>query len=599
MADLLKTSTTDLSTVRRNWSISTRGPSAGLYRLCIVNTDLGDDILASLFSDDEPIEFVFDVNPKTIDLEEPAAVVIQPTQDGGQFIEHQGQIYKTITITGTTGLRPNKRAGDIIPVLNVPNPFLDLTQGGNGLPAGELSGFERLIQLRNLFRKYFDAKRNPSIAHKVELVWENGKEGEFYVVEPMVFRTRRDSGSPLTASYEMQLRTIRRGNARVAIDLDPRKTKFNNLIAPKRLVDFVRKLDQATAAAAALDARVVGKRLANVLIPARQLLQGLRNVVSRSSRVLDIPRASVKALAVAALELQDDLDTDLETDEYKTDGITTQLAQAKASYRKIFRVATSVHSEQSLFSQEVSSKYLERARAYRDPTVGDPITVGDRSAIVNAAAPVGTQLARVGNNDTIFSISLRLLGDSARWKELVVLNNLEAPYISSTGDGLRVLRPGDQILFPGVGSGRSGVAPSTDNDSNLVKRFGRDLKLVATQSAGGLTIYDLDISTRGDLARVEGEDNLVQAVTLKFATERGELPGHPNYGIRQPIGEKLKIRSLIGFNLDAQGTLLSDPRIENIRQLSFNAEGNTVNVRARVDAAGVDQAIEVGFAARR
>jgi hypothetical protein len=60
-----------------------------------------------------------------------------PTQDGGQFVEHQGQIYKNIQITGTTGMRPNRKVWFFIPILGITNPFTRQHRPCDGLAASE------------------------------------------------------------------------------------------------------------------------------------------------------------------------------------------------------------------------------------------------------------------------------------------------------------------------------------------------------------------------------------------------------------------------------------------------------------------------------
>ena len=95
---------------RKNWQLHRRS-DAKRYALSLFKDPRiavkipGTDIEENGFIH----EFEFNMNPSDMDLEEPAAVTIVPTQNQGQFIEHQGVIYRNITISGTTGLRPNKK----------------------------------------------------------------------------------------------------------------------------------------------------------------------------------------------------------------------------------------------------------------------------------------------------------------------------------------------------------------------------------------------------------------------------------------------------------------------------------------------------------
>ena len=600
---------TDLATVASNWGLSTRAQSTGLYRLAIIDKSFLNPVNQlgfTGFRDIENQEFIFDVNPRAMDLEEPAAVTIVPTQDGGQFIEHQGQIYKNITIAGTMGVRPNRRPGAVIPVLGIPNPFASPTTNPlTGLPAGEESGFERLIKLRNLFRTYFDRKEDPNTAHSTLLVWQNGKEGEFYIVEPMTFRTRRESSSPISATYEIQLRTIQRFDIEVAtltVDVRTERTALSRLF--ERTAEYQRKLGQSVRLAEALADRVVGIGQATVnevITPARTVFDGLANFTTSSARVFAVPRNSVALLATSALNLATALQgVDDELNAYKQQGISTQLSQAFGAYKQIFRQAAAVQAEDNIFSRSSSDVLTTRSQAYRNPQSGPPRTGGSPTDLQNVSTAGGTGISAVGNVDTIFSLAQRLLGDQARWKELVALNDLKAPYVSVDGDGKDVLRPGDNILFPATPvPGASEVAIDPRGEDPLEQRLGRDLKLVSYEGAGGLPLLDLEVNNRGDVATIASTENLAQAVELKFSIERGTLPTHPNFGIAAPIGSKALIRSLIAFQIDARGSLLADSRISDVSRLDYNVEGNVLTVKAEIQVAEVDQKLIVSFDGRR
>ncbi|NIM46289.1 MAG: hypothetical protein GTO54_11830, partial [Nitrososphaeria archaeon] len=87
----------------------------------------------------------------------------------------------------------------------------------------------------------------------------------------------------------------------------------------------------------------------------------------------------------------------------------------------------------------------------------------------------------------------KLLGHSGKWKSLVMLNGLKAPYISKDGDGIDVLRPGDYILYPTNGrTSNPAVALETTGKyrtlSPVEERLGRDIRLSSPTSAGAITL---------------------------------------------------------------------------------------------------------------
>lgn len=93
--------------------------------------------------------------------------------------------------------------------------------------------------------------------------------------------------------------------------------------------------------------------------------------------------------------------------------------------------------------------------------------------------------------------------------------------------------------------------------------FGTDLAL--HDQAGGL---DLRATPAGDLTLAAGNDNIVQALTLRLMVRRGELAalGWPDYGSRlhELIGEPNNQRThlkLMGF---ARAAIEADPRVREV-----------------------------------
>lgn len=86
---------------------------------------------------------------------------------------------------------------------------------------------------------------------------------------------------------------------------------------------------------------------------------------------------------------------------------------------------------------------------------------------------------------------------------------------------------------------------------------------------------DLETSNRGDLALVNGKDNLVQAILNRLLTRQGELKtlGHPRYGSRlyQLIGEpnNLRVRGLADAYI--REALAQEKRIAKVNFITFSA----------------------------
>jgi len=597
----------------RNWLISSRSDSDGLYALAVLNKKFATSSQATL-QQVATQEFVFKVNPKTIDLEEPAAVTITPTQDGGQFVERQGSIYKNVNITGTTGLRPNKAGPLIIPIVGVPlpsapNPFNLLSDPRTLLPRGESSGFQDFIDLRNLFRAYFDAVQDLTTSADTIMVWQNGKEGEFYLVEPISFKTRRESSSPLTFAYDIQLRTISKLSFRSEPKTDVMLTRNALQTFNGRMAQAVRELSAALNTFNAIGDRITGIAQAtinNILIPTRTLLNALTSVpTSSTSRLLiTSPRTSLVQLAINSLSMYESLGNfTTEMDLYREHGISSQLIIAREAAKRIQRAVSRVVAEDSLFSQPLSQKLNTRSSAYRntDNNSRPPYTGGSPTDLQNVSAGNATVNATIMGSENIFTAAQRLLGDKARWKELVITNDLKPPYIDPTGDGSSVLRPGDTILVPVTGGSAplSGVAVSKQPEDDFVARLGRDLLLIANSVGGAQSVFDIARNQRGDVDRIEGVPNMEQAIEIKFSTEQNTLPTHPEFGLQYPLGTKALIRSIVGFQLNARTSLLADTRIGSVENLSFHVDGNVFTTTADLVLAGMDQTVSISFDARR
>lgn len=583
---------------RRNWGLHRR-ENTNIYSLALIHKDRSDQATKDLLSrvlGRQATEFQFRVNPKSMDLDEPAAVTIRPTQGGGQFVEHQGQIYKNINITGTTGLRPNRRRGGLQSV-NIDN---------RGLPSEERTGFDDLIELRNLFRAYNMAKVDNSLAPNVLMIWKNGKEGDYFVVEPLNFRTNRDASSPLTANYTITLKTIKKLDDEMIPKVkdsylsrkSARKQRSRVNAAIQGLAESINTLNNRQDTFL----NSVASGVSDILTPSNNLLQGLANFVNTQRRILEIPRVTLSNLSdnitdainsVSALAIS-----------YTSLGQRDDYSQIASALRTLRRAVLGVLSEDALFAVDPSTKINTKRLQYIDSVFGKRDSGGDPLDIANE--PYGSDVAQatVGSNDNIRKLAKRLLGSASRWKSLVIANDLKAPYISADGDGIDVLRPGDNLIYPVIGTAsQTSVGAETVGKRRTLtpieERLGRDIKISSPTSAGGITQYDIVVE-EGDMGTVEGKANLNQAVNIKFETEQGELPLHPFFGIKYPLGVKAPAAdNFIEFDVNARATLLSDLRIGRVNSLDIGFEGNTLDVRGDVDIKGFDGSLSFDFSTRR
>ncbi len=186
------------------------------------------------------------------------------------------------------------------------------------------------------------------------------------------------------------------------------------------------------------------------------------------------------------------------------------------------------------------------------------------------------------------------MGNANKWKTLTVVNNLKPPFISTvrTPDALS---PGDFILYPTTGGAGAtdqyGLNPTNSNTerdatgalSDVEYAYGRDLRLRSITN-GSTELTDLMEDTQtGDLSTIVGIPNVDQGLRIKFSTEQGMLTVHPKFGARFPIGKKVSTDSFNNFRIQAQNTLLSDPRVEGISSLFFNAVADTMVITSSLN----------------
>lgn len=106
--------------------------------------------------------------------------------------------------------------------------------------------------------------------------------------------------------------------------------------------------------------------------------------------------------------------------------------------------------------------------------------------------------------------------------------------------------------------------------------LGSDLRLI--DIAGG---KDLTIES-GDIGRINGRENLAQALTLRLLVSKGGLAklGHPDYGSRvhELIGEPNNEMTRGILKLYCKEAILQEPRVKEIKEIKVIPRG-----RERVD----------------
>jgi hypothetical protein len=157
-----------------------------------------NQIVGSVFSNNEFTDFDLPITPQEISQTEEFAVSIRPTQ-GGTVVNHSGNKYKKLTISGTTGVHPFKR-----------NDGASKLSGVTLNRNDELkyrSGYEVFQHFRAWIKGYHESKKFP-LKENLRMIFRNFKDWEFLYVEPLSFTMKRDAAKPLLYNYSIDFKVL-------------------------------------------------------------------------------------------------------------------------------------------------------------------------------------------------------------------------------------------------------------------------------------------------------------------------------------------------------------------------------------------------------
>lgn len=572
-------------------------------------------------------EYFFTLPPKTYEISEPATTQIVYTQNGGKFVESHGSLTKEIRLSGTTGLRPNKSSPSHVNLLSSVENFLDQVNpasifASNSIPLDkEATGFDDIVFLRNIFRKYFDIKHGSTAASHTLFLFRNAKDDDYWVVEPTEFRLSQSASSPLTYEYNISLKTLSKFDYQLNVPDDPLAKMRAQTTTLTRFRNYVRHLSNAFHIINFEFQKLQGRisfSIDTVKNPLLGVISGLSAMKSTYDSLPMFIRHDVDQLSAALRQLQDELaDWTLTLERRSQPTVDAnnvdfkRLVDVTLLRRTVNRLRVTCAKLQTEQSLRINAgpqydyrraRYESRYDRTEDPAGprAEPATGGSSTFLGHQRGAGVVAVGRVGADENIRDVSARLLGDRGSWHTLVVLNDLKPPYISPFG-GQNLLKPGDSILYPAAEgastSQTTGKASTEEGENPLYAVFGVDVRLVpAPGSESG--IYTFALSPSGDLDLVSGLDNLKQGVILKFITEKGNLTVHPRYGAQFAIGTKSTPDSFNTFRIDTQSTILSDTRIRAVHNLNFLVKEDKLYARADLIPVGTADVVNTEFIVR-
>lgn len=165
------------------------------YTFSVIDLSSGEPTLG--FKD-----FQLPLAPQAISQSEEFATSIRATQ-GGTVVTHSGNRYKTLNISGTTGIAPFRGTGGV-----------DIKTGTAIFQPSEMkykSGYEVFLMLRNYFKTYYEAKKTFAgleESRNARLIFKNFKDGEFLIIELTNFTMDRQAAKPHLYDYKIECKVL-------------------------------------------------------------------------------------------------------------------------------------------------------------------------------------------------------------------------------------------------------------------------------------------------------------------------------------------------------------------------------------------------------
>jgi len=580
-------------------------------------------------------EFRFNINPQNITMKEPFAIDILPTQTG-YAIQHSGCVTREITINGTTGVHPERGSGGVVKgnasaalgaigVNNAPAMF----SSGTGIFTGGRPGYVHFHLLKNYIKAYVQLKAMPDYKN-MQLIWNNKKDNESWIVEPMDFTMVRTDAQPISYQYYISLRALKKTDY-IGDDAANQLGVFGDFLDGLRTIE--------TVIVGATEAITIGAGIINqgteylrqiyegveslIIEPINQVANLLGAVANGVNTVSAMPRQFYTNLQISIKNVEDRLNDiagegsasyntryrRLDSGSDRTDtGFNYTERDLLRALTNVRRGINMVTSTDLLFSGTTTEPVItsidifntdnsialsnEDKLALRKTTnAGIEKMFNDRMTI---ATPPSVKTTIIRRDETLEDIARRTLSDIGRWTDLVILNQLKAPYIETPASASRgTLAPGDRVLIP------SNNLPKT-NLTSKARRSYITIDMTETEKNLGVDIElnrdnDLRVSNTGDLDLIAGASNAAQAINIILFLERGALKYHPYKGIGLYPG----VTSWVGVEKaleDVRTAITSDGRFEQVKNLSITRNGSAIYATMSVSVTDYDESIPLQFA---
>lgn len=226
----------------------------------------------------------------------------------------------------------------------------------------------------------------------------------------------------------------------------------------------------------------------------------------------------------------------------------------------------------------------DKALSVSPPQSTPTLYMGAESATKKSAVKsyqyTGVKEYTVRTEDTLQSIALRELGDSALW-----------PYIASANKILdnTELHTLETIYIP-LKSKVTSVQKKKDSfiltEDVARNPYGVDVRI---DSLTG----DIILGDNNDVSVIAGLDNIQQALDLRFGTLLGSMIKQTGFGILAQAGDPGIDATIRYLRMNISMAVMSDPRIKSVSNISLNISGDTITASMDVEVIDYDQTLPV------
>lgn len=555
--------------------------------------------------------FPLQINPTALDQRENPATIITPVQTG-VCVEYQGFITKDLTISGTTGIQPRRSAGGVTGGINF-GLSSEIIPSGVPLFGGKWGGYMELMLLRNYFRSYSEVKKDYAYRN-LKLIFRNKKDNEHWYVEPVGagVTVSRNASRPMLYDYTIDLKIIGKANES--------SSGFGGIFGDiLDGIQFVEDFIGDVADSIDFFTGVVNgatdffenfeKNIAiTILDPIKKIGTAIGAIKNGQTVVSALPKKFYQDTKSSITRVRDNF-TDWVgkgSTSYNTTTGRIGLTQQRSfvvddvvffsAFNKVERALNRILASDVLFvsqagntdaittSSDVDTAILINQSSIANSRIGSlPSLSAQFGGDYSFKVPSAVSQYTIEYGETIERFAARVLNDATRANEIIILNNLDPPFVSEeTIDGARTVKSGDLLLVPAPGTS---PAPSGIIQKRATSRIVRDLTSVEKDLGVDIRLTreaDLAVDTTvPDLKLIAGLDNAAQALGIAIGVERGALLYHPTKGISPQIGKSTSLTAG-EIALEVESSILTDPRFLSIHELFIKRESLTVTLGAVV-----------------